>query len=203
MSTPPRAHARQSPEQTRTLILDTAEELLRTRPYRELSVDAIMRPTGYRRTVFYRHFDGLPDVVLAVLGRVLPTFAAAGEAFAAAAGDPLDHERARELLRPAVEHWAANGTLMRAMRDAAVYDGFVDQLVAAAQDRMQHAIRSALERRRAAGALQTADLEQVGLLLAAMNQRYLLGAFGDGRHVDVEVALDTLALGWLAIVNAP
>jgi AcrR family transcriptional regulator len=203
MSTPTRARARQQPDETRTLILDTAEELLRTRPFRELSVDEVMRPTGYGRTVFYRHFTGLPDLVLAVLSRVLPEFQAATQAFVAAAGEELDLERARELLRPIVEHWAAHGPLMRAMRDAAVYDSTIDGLVAATQERFHELVVTALERRRAAGALQDADLPEVARLLESMNQRYLLIAFGGGAETDIDQAIDTLALGWNAIITAP
>ena len=208
MATPTRSRARQQPDETRTLILDTAEDLLRSRPFRELSVDEVMRPTGYGRTVFYRHFTGLPDLVLAVLSRVLPQFTQATQAFVEAAGDLLDAERARALLRPVVEHWARHGTLMRAMRDAAVYDSTIDSLVAATQDRYHAMVVSALERRRAAaGVLQNADLDQVARLLESMNQRYLVMAFGesdsDGDDAAVERAIDTLALGWLAIITAP
>lgn len=203
MATRTRSRARQQPDETRTLILDTAEGLLRARPFRELSVDEVMRPTGYGRTVFYRHFTGLPDLVLAVLGRVLPEFAEATQAFVQAAGGDVDVERARVLLRPVVEHWARHGPLMRAMRDAAVYDSTIDGLVSAAQERFHAMIVDALERRRAAGALQTADLDEVARLLESMNQRYLLLAFGEGADADVEKAIDALALGWVAIVTAP
>lgn len=203
MATPTRSRARQQPDETRTLILDTAEDLLRTRPFRELSVDEVMRPTGYGRTVFYRHFTGLPDLVLAVLSRVLPEFTAATQAFVEASGDEVDAARARALLRPVVEHWAQHGPLMRAMRDAAAYDSTIDGLVAATQDRFHAMVVAALERRRAAGALQTADLDQVARLLGAMNQRYLLMTFGEDSGTDLETVIDTLALGWVAIITAP
>ena len=203
MARPTRARARQQPDETRSLILDTAEELLRTRPFRELSVDEVMRPTGYGRTVFYRHFAGLPDLVLAVLARVLPEFQQATQAFVAAAGEDLDLDRARELLRPVVEHWAAHGTLIRALRDAAVYDRTIEGLVATTQERFRALVVTALERRREAGSLREADLVEVAHMLESMNQRYLMIRFGEGRSTDVEQAIDTLALGWLAIITAP
>jgi len=205
MSTPTRSRARQQPDETRTLILDTAEDLLRTRPFRELSVDEVMRPTGYGRTVFYRHFTGLPDLVLAVLARVLPEFTAGTQAFVEAAGEEFDLERARTFLRPVVEHWAKHGPLMRAMRDAAVYDQAIDGLVEAAQRRFHAMVVDALEGRRRAGALQTADLDQVAHLLGSMNQRYLVQTFGEGGadEATIERAIDTLALGWAAIITAP
>lgn len=205
MRTPTRARARQQPDETRTLILDNAEQLLRARPFRELSVDEVMRPTGYGRTVFYRHFGGLPELVLAVLDRVLPEFTDATQAFVIAAGGPLDLERSRALLRPVVEHWARHGPLMRAMRDAAVYDSAIDDLVSETQASFHELIVAALQQRRAAGLLQRADLHEVARLLASMNQRYLMLAFGDGDGDEeaIERVVDTLALGWTAIVSAP
>jgi AcrR family transcriptional regulator len=208
VASPVRSRRRQQPDETRSLILDTAERLLRERPFRELSVDEVMRPTGYRRTVFYRHFTGLPDLVLAVLARVLPQFAEANEAFLEAAGEEITRERARELLTPVVEHWRRHGALMRAMRDAAVYDGDIHRLVMGAQYRFRATTVAALERRRATGVLQDADLEQIAELLSSMNQRYLLSAFGgDGPEeqppVSVETATETLAIAWVAVVNAP
>jgi AcrR family transcriptional regulator len=208
VASPVRSRRRQQPDETRTLILDTAERLLRDRPFRELSVDEVMRPTGYRRTVFYRHFTGLPDLVLAVLARVLPEFAATNQAFLSAAGEDIDLDRARELLRPGVEHFQRHGALMRAMRDASVYDGDVHQLVMGAQYRFRSTTIAALERRRAAGKLQSADLEQLAELLAGMNQRYLMAVFGgDGPEemppATVDTATDTLALVWVAVLNTP
>lgn len=209
MANPVRSRRRQQPDETRALIIDTADRLLRERPFRELSVDEVMRPTGYRRTVFYRHFTGLPDLVLAVLARIMPEFAAGHQAFLAAAVDPITLERAAELLRPSVEHFQRHGALMRAMRDAMVYDAEVHRLVIGAQYRLRAPLVAALERRREqTGVLQGADLEQVAEVLAGMNQRYLMVAFGGDAPeelppVTVDAAVDTLARLWIAVVNAP
>jgi hypothetical protein len=65
-------------------------------------------------------------------------------------------------------------------------------------------IVAAPERGRAAGALQTADLQQVARLLESMNQRYLVTTFGEGGDdADIEKAINTLALGWQAIITSP
>src|SRR5689334_10202059 len=65
-----RTKRRQNREETRNQILAAGEEFLRERSYRELSVDAIMTRTGHSRTVFYRHFDDVPSLVLALIQRV-------------------------------------------------------------------------------------------------------------------------------------
>lgn len=188
-------------DETRTLIVDAAEQLLRNGSYRDLSVGRVMGEIGYRRTVFYRHFNGLPELVVAVLARQAAAGAPTLAAFQDVADRPIGMEEAREFLRPTVEQWSANGRLIAALRDAAIADGTLGRVIAATQGRLEQAIVTGLERRRAAGGLGAVDLPDAARLLASMSQAYLLQALGHG-EVDAEVALDTLALGWVAIVNA-
>jgi AcrR family transcriptional regulator len=198
-----RTRRRQQPDETRTLILDTADRLLRELPFRELSVDDVMRPTGYGRTVFYRHFAGLPDLVMAVLARILPEFAAASEAYVQTAAQEVSMARSRELLGPFVAHWARHGTLMKAVRDAAVYDDHIDRLVAAAELHQRNQIVEALRRRREAGYLTgIADPEQVAMALVAMTERYLLLAYGEpSPTVPEPAAVDALAHVWVSALS--
>src|SRR5829696_5541844 len=59
-----RARARLSRRQSRRRIVGAATELVRERSYAELSVDAVMREAGLGRTIFYRHFDDLADLLM-------------------------------------------------------------------------------------------------------------------------------------------
>jgi len=201
----PEPRRRRRGDETRTLILDAAEEALRARPYRDLSLNGLMEQIGYRRTVFYRHFTGLPDLVLAVFSRQLADMQAAALTFEADALESrIGPDAARELLRPIVEQWRRNGRLMLAVRDAAIHDGFMERLVAMTDDRMRATIISALTSQREHGALQHADLEAVATLLAAMTQRYLQLVYGEREEPpELDRVLDTLALGWVSIINAP
>jgi AcrR family transcriptional regulator len=200
---PTRTRRRQQPDETRTLILDTADRLLRERPFRELSVDDVMRPTGYGRTVFYRHFSGLPDLVMAVLARILPQFAQASAAYVQTAAQEATMARSRELLGPFVAHWARHGTLMKAVRDAAVYDGHIDELVSAAELYQRNQIVEALRRRQAAGFLSgISHPEQVAMALVAMTERYLLLAYGEpDSAVSEEAAVEALSHVWVAALK--
>ncbi len=63
----PHAHRlRRAPEppESRERIVAAATELVRRRAYAELSVDEVMREAGLGRTIFYRHFDDLADLLL-------------------------------------------------------------------------------------------------------------------------------------------
>jgi TetR/AcrR family transcriptional regulator, ethionamide resistance regulator len=61
---------RRQPEDAEREILDAAEAILAERPFRELSVDELMRRTGMTRSSFYHYFRGLSGVAIALLRRV-------------------------------------------------------------------------------------------------------------------------------------
>ena len=65
-----RAAASTRREAARRQIVAAAERLLRDRPYRELSVEEVMAEAGLSRTIFYRHFDGLPELVLSLFDAI-------------------------------------------------------------------------------------------------------------------------------------
>ena len=56
--------ARLSREQSRALIIAATMELVHELSYPELSVGAIMERAGLERTIFYRHFDDLGDLLM-------------------------------------------------------------------------------------------------------------------------------------------
>jgi AcrR family transcriptional regulator len=64
MSTPQKARTRETRERSRRRIIEAATELVRERSYAELNVGEIMERAGIGRTIFYRHFDDLGDLLL-------------------------------------------------------------------------------------------------------------------------------------------
>jgi len=68
-ATKPRRN-RRLPEDARREILDAAEALLGSRPFRELSVDDLMARTGMTRSSFYHYFRSLDEVAIALMRRV-------------------------------------------------------------------------------------------------------------------------------------
>src|SRR5690606_6028099 len=103
--------------EARARILAATERLLMRDGlrYRDLTVDGVMAEAGLARTVFYRHFDGLPAVLLALLDEVAGQLAEAVDA-----GDDL-----RGVLEAVVAVYAEHGVLMRAVDEAAHVDDAV------------------------------------------------------------------------------
>jgi AcrR family transcriptional regulator len=63
----PRRRRRRTPEVAEREIIDAAEALLRERPFRELTVDEVMRRTDLSRPSFYVYFRDRHDLVLRVV----------------------------------------------------------------------------------------------------------------------------------------
>src|SRR3954454_16128269 len=61
-----RRRPRHDPKDTEREILDAAERLMRERPFREVTVDEVMRHTGLKRPAFYAHFRDRQDLVLRI-----------------------------------------------------------------------------------------------------------------------------------------
>src|SRR3954453_3682905 len=131
MSTPPararRAAARTRREAARERIVAAAERLLRDRPYRELSVEEVMAEAGLSRAIFYRHFDGLPELVLSLFDTVTQALMTQVQ------GAP-GPGATRGILQAAVDAYAEHGGLLRAVDEAARHDAGIEAAYRAVGD---------------------------------------------------------------------
>src|SRR5437868_14017924 len=112
-----RTKRRQQREETRRQILAAAQDFLREHDYRDLSVDALMSRTGHTRTVFYRHFDDIPSLVLALIQEVGGELVEVAQEWAQT--DRVGAEVARERLAVFVDFYVRNGPLVHAVAEAA------------------------------------------------------------------------------------
>jgi AcrR family transcriptional regulator len=176
MTSTQRVNARIRREEARERIVAAAEELLLERPYRELTVDLVMSEAGLSRTVFYRHFDGLPDVLLTLLHRIEAELAA-----------PMDSGDLRELLANSVDIFARYGPFLRALDHAAGQDAEIEAAYCALVDRFTEQIAATLGSYELARALNL------------MNGHYLMDTLGKDPQFDRELALETLLTIWGAV----
>src|SRR3954463_2213444 len=102
-------------DQARRRITAATSRLLEDRRFRELTVEAVMEEAQLSRTVFYRHFDSLADVVVSLLDEAV---AEAAE-IAITAPDPSVPDVLRAMLARGVELWARHGHLLAAVEEAA------------------------------------------------------------------------------------
>jgi AcrR family transcriptional regulator len=153
----------------RLRILEATRELLLERPFAALTVGAIMDRAGLARTIFYRHFESIPELA----PELLPDSAS-----------PLvervtrmrEDEVVAALIDGQVELYAEHGRLLRAIDDAARHDPDV----AAELDRALVAPRRLLTRLLAGARHPPPDPGESARLLMATHRAYLLDTFGEG-----------------------
>jgi TetR/AcrR family transcriptional regulator, ethionamide resistance regulator len=185
----PRAEARRR-------ILDAASRLLRDRRFRDLTVDAVMAEAGLSRTVFYRHFESLGDLVIPLLEELGATLEDAGDVH------EVDYVKRvlERVVRIAVEH----GPLLRAIDEAASHDdeverayrGFVDWSVETTTALFEESIRRGTVR-------PVANPRAIAHALTLMNGSYLIDTLGRDPDTDPDEVLEALTTIWYAVLMPP
>jgi AcrR family transcriptional regulator len=194
-----RSELRQRREQVRAQIIGAADEALRERPYRELSVEELMATAGVARTVFYRHFDDLADLVVGLLEETGAELYQHEERLAAVGDD--EPAAIRHALQAPVRTFSTHGPLLRAVAEAASHDERIDAGYQALVERFQVLIERYLRGLKERGQTRVADPAQTARALNLLNLAYLLDVFGTNEpKVSSEVALQTLTEIWVGAI---
>jgi AcrR family transcriptional regulator len=179
-------------------IVAAAETLLRERPFRELTVDDLMRHTGLSRPSFYVYFHDRHELVLRVVERIGGELFEMSERWYEGSGD------GRELIREAIDGvvgvFAAHGPVLRALADAAVDDPRVEAAYTELMDRFVVATTRHIEQERIAGRILPLDAEQTASALTWMMERYLQLHLGRTPDVPVEPLADALTTIWSRVL---
>ena len=181
-----------------------ATELIRRTPYGALTVDDVMREAGIGRTLFYRHFDDLADLLMRAgreaFGALLEAERALSEA-AAGSGDDADVVRAA--IEPAVAVYERHGPLMRAIAEAAAAG---DEQIAAGRaawrERFDDLVAGILRAAPGLASLSDEQIAERARALNLMNENYLLDAFGREPRLPAQTAVATLTPIWSAVMQS-
>ncbi len=189
-----RTRRRQHPDETRRQILDAAQSLLRESSFRELGVDALMARTGHTRTVFYRHFDDVPALILVLIQEIGGELVTIAEQWSQTMH--VGPEEARTRLAGFVAFYVRHGPLIRAVVEASHHDATLQAAYAGMVDNFITTTTLAIEARVDAGELQPLDAPQMARALVWMLNSYLVDALGREGTTDPERVLDTVATIW-------
>lgn len=181
-----------------------ALELVRERSYPELNVGQVMRRAGIERTLFYRHFDDLGDL-LTNAGRELTEdlYDAQIDLGEARDGSGTHPEAIRPALERVVDFYERNGPLLRALSEAAAGDEKVAAGQRALRSRFDGLTADALGELPQFASMPKAELREVARSLNLLNNAYLLDAFGREPKVTAETAIRTLATVWIGVIFGP
>lgn len=190
-----RTRRRQQREETRRQILDAAQAFLRERSFRELSVDALMSRTGHTRTVFYRHFEDIPSLVLALMSEVGSELLQVAQGWAQT--ERVGPDVARERLTAFVDFHVRHGPLVAAIAEAAHHDDAVEQAYTGMFEGFVAITAAAIQQRVDSGELGPLDAPEMARALVWMLNGYLRDRLGrEEVAVDPERVLDTVWTVW-------
>lgn len=185
---------RRTPEAAQKEIVEAAETLLRERPFRELTVDEVMRRTGLSRPSFYVYFKDRHELVLRLVGHLeAELLAVANRWYESVGGGPAV---LREALDGFVSVYGEHGAPLRALADAATDDPDVEAAYASLLDGFVAVTAAHIDEEVAAGTMAAVDSGEMAKALVWMTERYLYHSFGPARKVPAARVTETLATVW-------
>jgi AcrR family transcriptional regulator len=187
---------RHDPRETEREILDAAEQLLRERPFREITVRRIMLNTGLKRPAFYIHFRDLHDLVLRVVEDIGGQLFEMADRWLHGDDPPRD---IRVAIDGVARVYRKHGPVLRALADAAPSEERVEEAYRALVQSFIDATAEHIRAEQAQGGI-AADIDagETARALVWLNERYLSEAFGTMPQDDPERVVDVLERIWLS-----
>jgi TetR/AcrR family transcriptional regulator, ethionamide resistance regulator len=192
---PRQAQLRHARQESRERIVAAATELVRHQSYGELSIGAVMERAGFGRTIFYRHFDDLGDLLVRASRDAIESLYAAQRPLGRAADRDAEDVVANAVKR-AVAVYRTHGPLLRAVVEAAASD----PEVAAGHNAMRRQFDGLVEQALRERGGRFADVAETARALNRLNEAYLLDAFGREPRIATETAVQTLTEIWMGVV---
>ena len=195
-----RARARAAREESRARIIAASTELVRERSFPELSVSEIMGQADLERTLFYRHFDDLGDLLRQAAREAFEALYEA-ELDLGPARDGAQPDAVRAAIEPAAKVYRRHGPLLRALSEAAAGDERIAAGQAEMRRRFDLLVAEALSDLGRLASKSASEVAETARALNLMNEAYLLEAFGREPRVSVQTAVQTLSGVWLAVIH--
>ena len=194
----PARRRRRTPEVAEGEIIAAAEGFLRERPFRELTVDEVMRRTDLSRPSFYVYFTDRHQLVLRVVEHLGSELFTMSERWLRGTGE--GSAMAREALDGIVAVYVEHGPVMRALADAATDDPDVEQAYGALVQTFIDATARHIDEEIAAGRILPLDGAETAKALVWMMERYLILSLGREPLTPHETVADTLATIWTRVL---
>ena len=194
----PARRRRRTPEVAEREIISAAEALLRERPFRELTVDEVMRRTELSRPSFYVYFRDRHHLVLRVVEHLGAELFAMSDRWLRGTGD--GPELARQALDGIVGVYAEHGPVMRALADAAADDPGVEAAYNEIVQGFVDATARHIEAEIAAGRILPLEAQETAKALVWMMERYLNLSFGREAGASRESVAHALTTIWTRVL---
>ena len=160
-----------------------------------------MTMTGHTRTVFYRHFEDIPSLILALIGEVGAEVVELAEQWGRTGR--ADPQEARDRLALFVDFYTRNGRLVRAVVDAARDDDRVSDAYMTMVEGFVTLTADAMQARIANGDLEPLDAPEIARAMVWMLNGYLLDRLGGPTQADPKHVLETVVTVWTRTLYPP
>ena len=156
-----------------------AESLLRERPFRDMTVDEVMRRTDLSRPSFYVYFRDRHHLVLRLVERIQTEMLAHADTWFKGGRDGPAEIRAT--LASVAVAYRQHGPVLQALSDAAADDERVQAVYETMIQVYVTAVSDHIERELAAGKALALDPTESAKAFVWMIERYLLRELGGGQ----------------------
>jgi TetR/AcrR family transcriptional regulator, ethionamide resistance regulator len=194
----PARRRRRTPQVAEGEIIAAAEALLRERPFRELTVDEVMRRTELSRPSFYVYFKDRHHLVLRVVEHLGSELFTMSDRWLRGTGE--GPQLAREALDGIVAVFAEHGPVLRALADAAADDPGVEEAYGNLVQTFVDATARHIEEEMRAGRILPLDPAETAKALVWMMERYLNLSLGREPATPRELVAETLATIWTRVL---
>ena len=183
-------------ERTRAEILNAALDFIWSHPFRDMTVNLVMTPTGAGRSAFYQYFKDLHDLMESLLDLLKNEVYAVTTPWFEGTGDPVI--LLNDSLTGLVDVCYRLGPILRAANDAAAtgerYEKAWKQFIEQFDDSVSNRIKGDQEQ----GLIQDFDALPVAESLNRLDILMLLDAFGQHPRKQPEPVREALARIWIS-----
>ena len=183
-------------DRTRAAILNSALDFLWTHPFRDMTVQSLMTPTGASRSAFYRYFKDLREVMETLLGMLNEEALAVTGSWFEGTGDPI--ALFNESLAAVVEVCYRRGPILRAIDDAAATDNRLEKVWAQFFRQFDDAVTLRIEAEQSQGLIPNLDARTMAIALNRLNVYSYIEAFGQRPRSKPEPVREALTRIWIS-----
>ena len=183
-------------ERTRAAILNAALDFIWSHPFRDMTVNSLMAPTGVGRSAFYQYFKDLHEVMETLLDMLQDEIFAAVKPWLLGVGDPvaLMNETIDGLVQVAYQR----GPVYRAFADAATTDRRFEKAWEQFLGGFDDAGCARIEADQEQGMIPHFDARPLVIALNRLNAYTLIEAFGQHPRSQSEPIREALVRIWVS-----
>ena len=183
-------------ERTRAAILNSVLNFIWSHPFREMTVNSLMVPTGAGRSAFYVYFKDLHELMETLLAMLQEEILDAAKPWIVGIGDPvaLMHETIAGLVQVAYER----GPIYRAFADAAATDERFEKAWRQFLNGFDDAASARIEADQEKGLIQDFEARSVAIALNRLDAYMIIEAFGQRPRSQPEPVREALARVWIS-----